>query len=599
MKSLLVLLLVFVLMQTSLLQTCEAQTARNYRTVTFANLGTPFENNTRWCPDCNVASPCTGGGAGAYAYSDGSQWTCTLHAPGGGSGSVTNVALSLPNIFTVSGSPVTGTGTLTATLATQSANRFFGGPTTGAAAAPTFRALVAADLGTGTADSTKFLRGDLTWQTALGSVTSVGLSAPAEFSVSGSPVTGAGTLTFTKATQSANLIYAGPSSGSAAQPGFRTLVAADLPFIAEAKFLFSDITTANVDTTKHGLMLKLSGDGSDCFRGDGSWLACGSGGGGGGGDFSTNTTTSALNQVVVASGSGGKTGQFFTGSGVGILTSGVLSTKTNPSGAFVGDSDSQTLTNKTLTTPVIGSFASSNHNHTNSAGGGQLTLSAFSSTTGSGAVPGQVSPVFTTPNIGVATATSVNKMAITAPATSSTLTVDNGKTFRAANSVTIAGTDGTTLTGPSGSGTLLTADSTATVSNKTYTLPILGASAGLPATCTVGQSTRNSSDSNRVFYCYVTDTWGEILVNGASGVVTSVNGGTGTPNPTGTVTISGATSGTATFSTAFGSTPRCTLTPTSDPGSGVRWWVSQTTTTVTANTSSSVTLTFNYQCIAP
>lgn len=65
---------------------------------------------------------------------------------GGGTGTVTSVALSLPNIFTVSGSPVTTSGTLAATLATEAANIVFAGPTTGSAAAPTFRALVAADI---------------------------------------------------------------------------------------------------------------------------------------------------------------------------------------------------------------------------------------------------------------------------------------------------------------------------------------------------------------------------------------------------------------------------------------------------------------------
>lgn len=60
-------------------------------------------------------------------------------------GTVISVALSLPNIFTVSGSPVTSTGTLTGTLATQAKNLVFSGPTTGANAAPTFRSLVSAD----------------------------------------------------------------------------------------------------------------------------------------------------------------------------------------------------------------------------------------------------------------------------------------------------------------------------------------------------------------------------------------------------------------------------------------------------------------------
>jgi hypothetical protein len=59
----------------------------------------------------------------------------------------------------------------------------------------------------------------------------------------------------------------------------------------------------------------------------------------------------------------------------------------------------------------------------------------------------------TTPVLGVATATSINKVAITAPATSATLTIADGKTFTASNTLTIAGTDGSTLTIGSG-GTL-------------------------------------------------------------------------------------------------------------------------------------------------
>lgn len=62
------------------------------------------------------------------------------------SGTVSSVGLSLPNIFTVSGSPVTTSGTLTGSLATQNANKIFAGPTTGADASPAFRALVAADI---------------------------------------------------------------------------------------------------------------------------------------------------------------------------------------------------------------------------------------------------------------------------------------------------------------------------------------------------------------------------------------------------------------------------------------------------------------------
>lgn len=84
-------------------------------------------------------------------------------------GTVTSVALSLPSIFSVSGSPVTTSGTLTGTLATQTANTIFAGPTTGGAATPTFRALVAADItagggvtGTGTATRVAFWSGSST-----------------------------------------------------------------------------------------------------------------------------------------------------------------------------------------------------------------------------------------------------------------------------------------------------------------------------------------------------------------------------------------------------------------------------------------------------
>ena len=65
---------------------------------------------------------------------------------GGGSGTVTSVGLSLPSIFTVSGSPVTTSGTLTGTLANQNANTVLAGPSSGSPAAPTFRTLSSDDI---------------------------------------------------------------------------------------------------------------------------------------------------------------------------------------------------------------------------------------------------------------------------------------------------------------------------------------------------------------------------------------------------------------------------------------------------------------------
>jgi len=73
----------------------------------------------------------------------------------------------------------------------------------------------------------------LAWDTVTssgGTVTSVGLSLPSSvFDVTGSPVAASGVITGSLKNQNANLIFAGPSSGGAAAPGFRSLTASDLP----------------------------------------------------------------------------------------------------------------------------------------------------------------------------------------------------------------------------------------------------------------------------------------------------------------------------------------------------------------------------------
>ena len=73
-------------------------------------------------------------------------------------------------------------------------------------------------------------------------------------------------------------------------------------------------------------------------------------------------------------------------------------------------------------------------------------LSASTGVTGTGALAFATSPTFTTPVLGVATATTINKVTFTQPASGSTLTIANGKTLTASNSITLAGTDSKTLT---------------------------------------------------------------------------------------------------------------------------------------------------------
>lgn len=64
----------------------------------------------------------------------------------GGAGTVTSVAATVPSILTVSGTPVTTSGTFAFGLANQNANLVFAGPSSGAATTPTFRSLAIADI---------------------------------------------------------------------------------------------------------------------------------------------------------------------------------------------------------------------------------------------------------------------------------------------------------------------------------------------------------------------------------------------------------------------------------------------------------------------
>lgn len=145
-------------------------------------------------------------------------------------GTVTSVGLTMPSGFSVSGSPVTSSGTLGVTTTLNGPVRgngsglitgntslttevsgilpvANGGTGVGTLTGPikgngtsAFSAAAAADiygLWSGTCNNTTFLRGDGSCASpgGGGTVTSVGLAAPAIFTVTNSPVTGSGTLT--------------------------------------------------------------------------------------------------------------------------------------------------------------------------------------------------------------------------------------------------------------------------------------------------------------------------------------------------------------------------------------------------------------------
>jgi hypothetical protein len=89
--------------------------------------------------------PMSGGGTTNFLRADGT-WTGPPGGGGGGSGTVTSVGLSLPAQFTVTGTPVTGTGTLSGSWANATQNSVFAGLAAGGAGTPSFRSLVQADL---------------------------------------------------------------------------------------------------------------------------------------------------------------------------------------------------------------------------------------------------------------------------------------------------------------------------------------------------------------------------------------------------------------------------------------------------------------------
>jgi len=158
------------------------------------------------------------------------------------------------------------------------------------------------------------------------------------------------------------------------------------------------------------------------------------------------------------------------------MTNTVLFTNTTLTTPVLGTPQSGTLTNCTglpLTTGISG------------LGAGVATFLATPSSanlrtavtdeTGTGALVFANTPTLVTPVLGVATATSVNKMAITAPASSSTLAVADGKTFTVNHSLTLAGTDTTTMTFPATSATIARTDAAqAFTGNQTFNGAIIG-----------------------------------------------------------------------------------------------------------------------------
>lgn len=193
----------------------------------------------------------------------------------------------------------------------------------------------------------------------------------------------------------------------------------------------------------------------------------------------TGTGTTGFGQVNLST---DVTGTLPISTGISGLGTGVATFLGTPTSANLataltdetGSGSAVFATSPTLITPALGTPASGvATNLTGTASGltaGTVTTNAnltgvitssgnatsIASQTGTGTkFVVDTTPTLVTPILGVATATSVNKMAITAPATSSTLAVANSKIFTVNNTLTLAGTDSTTMTFPATTGGVL------------------------------------------------------------------------------------------------------------------------------------------------
>lgn len=198
--------------------------------------------------------------------------------------------------------------------------------------------------------------------------------------------------------------------------------------------------------------------------------------------------------------------------GTGTLTLAAAKTLTASNTLTLAGTDGTTMTFPTTSATLARTDAANTFT-------GHQTIEGVTSTgaTGTGDLVFATSPTFTTPTLGAATATTINKVTVTQPATGSTLTINDGKVFQVTNSITLSGTDAQAYTFPAASDTVAGLG-TAESFTKTQTF-----NAASGSSLVVSGTQNGAVNLGDTAVTQITSSSTGVTSNTASGVITTVS----------------------------------------------------------------------------
>lgn len=353
-------------------------------------------------------------------------------------------------------------------------------------------------------DSTKFLNGVGSWvvpsNTGGGTVNSVAMTGDGTVfnaTVTGSPVTTSGTLAPSLVSQSANKILAGPSSGVAAAPTFRSLVNADIP----APTLTALGGVQAVNAVAHNWISSINTSGVPQFT-QPSVTDLSDGTTGTGVVVRATTPTFVTSALFPDGSSSVPSIAFASQTNTGIFKPAAGQVSITAAGVIAATFTSGGIANVVTGIQINGAATTGNvlrGNGTNFVPAVLAASDLSNGTTGSGAIVLATSPVLVTPTLGVASATEVdvttltldasNKDVILTRSAAATLRLGNVNSATPVNqTVTVQGSRGGTDTNTAGgnltitSGTGTGSAAASTISFQTPTVGTTGTAAQTLAT---------------------------------------------------------------------------------------------------------------------